>query len=414
MRILLMKPPFARLLSNNVYAVYPLGLMYVAGMLKQRGHEVVGFHDDVSNITPIPRKSAHFQNMHVPLPSEEILQPLIKVMDDFQPDVVGVSYCTADRGSAHAVAELVKQRGIRTVAGGVHPSLLPEDAATVFDAVVIGEGDDQLAASVFEYHDVYQVKVPAIANLDNIMPDREGVIGWQNYTTFLRGMVQTQRGCPYNCGFCAAPKVFGRRVRMRDPGLVREEVESLGVTEGRIIDDSFGVNRKHGLAVCRELAKTDYTWVCDVALQDVDDERIDAWVEGGCTCINIGIESAVERWQELSGKRIKPGYPEKVCRDAKSKGLNVVYYFMIGYPGETYSELKQTLAYAKHLKDLGAKPCISIMTPYPMTEIWKMVHGSETEWDWSSFIHQSDRMGFADCTVDQWQEVIMEANKVNG
>lgn len=222
------------------------------------------------------------------------------------------------------------------------------------------------------------------------------------------------RGSSHNCGFCAAPKVFGRKVRMRDPGLVREEVEALGVPTGRIIDDSFGVNRKHGLAVCRELAKTNFQWVCDVALQDIDDERIEAWVEGGCTQINIGIESAVPRWQELSGKHVKPGQPELVLGKANKKGLGVVFYFMIGYPGETYAEMQHTLHYANSLKELGAIPCISIVTPYPKTAIFDMLHGADVEWDWSQFVHQSDKMGFADCTAKEWQKVVNEGNRING
>lgn len=414
MKILLAKGPFARLLGSDVYSLYPLGLMYVAAMLEQRGHDVAIYHDDVSNPQPIPSNPARFKPMSVPLPSEEMLQPFVNVLDGFQPDVVGVSYCTADRGSAHAVAALAKQRGIRTVAGGVHPSLLPVDALSLFDAAVVGEGDNPFAASAFETEDTGYLVVPPVENLDAIMPNRNAVIGGERYPQFLRGMVHTQRGCPYNCGFCAAPKVFGRKVRMRDPGLVREEVETLGVSTGRIIDDSFGVNRKHGLAVCRELAKTNFKWVCDVALQDIDDERIEAWVEGGCTQINIGIESAVPRWQELSGKHVKPGQPELILEKANKKGLGVVFYFMIGYPGETYAEMQQTLHYANSLKELGAIPCISIVTPYPKTAIFDMLHGADVAWDWSQFVHQSDKMGFADCTAKEWQKVVAEGNRING
>jgi len=261
------------------------------------------------------------------------------------------------------------------------------------------------------------VVVPPVECLDAVVADRSSVIGHERYSSFLKGMVQTQRGCPYNCGFCAAPKIFGTKVRLRDPGRVREEVESLGVPTGRIIDDSFGVNREHGLAVCWELAKTSFRWVCDVALQDIDDERIDMWLRGGCTQINIGIESGVERWQKLSGKHVVSGRPEEVCRQATKQGLRIIFYFMLGYPGEMYEEMKQTLEYARRLKELGARLCISIVTPYPRTKIWDMaremgVVGKDV--DWSTFIHQSSRMGFGNCTEGQWQAVLEEANRLNG
>lgn len=205
MKVLLAKGPLARLLGSDVYSLYPLGLMYVAAMLEQRGHEVVIYHDDVSNLQPIPSNPARFKPMSVPLPSEEMLQPFVSVLNGFRPDVVGVSYCTADRGSAHAIATLAKQRGIRTVAGGVHPSLLPVDALSLFDAAVVGEGDNPFAASAFETEDTDYLVVPPVENLDAIMPNRNAVIGGERYASFLRGMVHTQRGCPYRKANQSAP-----------------------------------------------------------------------------------------------------------------------------------------------------------------------------------------------------------------
>ena len=412
-KVLLVKPPFGRLLQNRVYSTYPLGLMLTASALKARDHEVAIYHDDVSNPDPIPSHHPDFQEMKVPVPDEKCLEPLGEVLTTFSPDVVGIGYCTSDRASAHTVAAYTREHGVkRLVAGGVHPSLLPDGELGVFDAVVVGEGDSPEAAVPFESKLRGVIEVSPVQDLDAVVADRDCVIGGERYPRYLKGMIQTQRGCPYNCGFCAAPKVFGTKVRRRDPGRVREEIEHLRAREGRIIDDSFGVAREHGIAVCWELAKIPYRWVCDVALQDIDDERVDMWLRGGCFQINIGIESGVERWQKLSGKHVPPGRPEEVVRQCVGQGLGVVLYFMIGFPGETLVELRSTLAYAKRLRDLGAKPCISIVTPYPRTEIWEMVGAGRSQ-DYSTYIHQSSGMGFADCTPEEWAEVVAEANRIS-
>jgi len=413
MKILLVKPAFARLLGSSIYITMPLGLCYVAGMLKQKGHEVLIYHDDVSNPKRIPSSKVILENISIVEPDEDILAPLENVIDNFKPDAIGVSFCTADRQSAVAVAIIARERGIHTVAGGVHPSLLPMDALLHFDAAVVGEGEHLIAEQAFHPNFKGIMTIPPIEDLDAVIPDKDCIIGRERYLRFMYGLVQTQRGCPYNCGFCAAPKIFGRKVRTRNPVAVREEIERHGAKSGRIIDDSFGVNRNHGLAVCNELSKIDFTWSCDVALQDIDSERIAAWVASGCEKINIGIESAVERWQELSGKNIKPGRPKEIARECLDSGLGVVYYFMIGYPGETYDEMSLTLDYAESLKNIGANPCISIVTPYPQTKIWDMVNGSEREWDWSDFVHQSTRMGFADCTEKEWNAAVSRANILN-
>ena len=412
MRILLVKPAFSRLLSNDVFLTYPLGPMLVAANLKQRGHDVRVFHDDVSAGVPIPRAPVQFGPMIFRPVDDAVLAPLQKVLDDFQPEVVGISSVTADSESALAVAQLVKSHGIRTIGGGIHPSLLPDEAAESYDAVFVGEGDSPEAIELFENPDMTFAQ-GMCPDLNLLLPDRKCVIGWERYTTFLQGMIQTQRGCPYSCGYCAAPKVFGNKVRMRDAGLVREEVESLGVQEGRIIDDAFAVNRNHGLAVCRELSKVNYSWVCDIALQNVDRELLNAMQDAGCTQINIGIESASERWQALSGKKIKPGQPEAVLGWSKQRDIKVIYYFMIGFPGETLVELQATLQMAKRLKDMGGQPCISIVTPSPGTRLAELVAETGHVADFTGrFIHQSSDGGFADVTEAEWQQILQGADQI--
>lgn len=414
MRVLLVKPAFARVLQNTVYLTYPLGLMYVAGMLRANGHEVSIWHDDVSNGKFSGPGAASFKPLRLQEPDPvEILQPLADYMDAYKPDVVGVSYTTIDRAGAHAVAKLAKTRGIRTVAGGVHPSLLPSDELGPFDGVVIGEGDTDEALWVLGANS--SMESGRTEDLDQYSPARDAVVGYENYDPYLRGIIQTQRGCPYNCGYCAAPKVFGRKVRTRKPDAVAAEVASLGVSNGRIIDDSFFVNKDHSRAVCAALSGSGFSWVCDMALQDANDDAL-RWVrKGGGTAINVGVESASVRWRELSGKHVSEGQPEDLVKRARDKGLRVHFYFMIGFPGETVDEINATLDYAAKLKDLGATPCISLVTPYPKTRLWDLAIETKKidNPDWSVFIHQGSTLRLADCTDAEWEAAIEKGNLVN-
>lgn len=411
-KIMLVRPPFARLLGSSVYLTYPLGPMLVAGMLKQRGHEVVIYHDDVSNPEPIPDMPV---SLGQSVKGSEYMGSFISALDSFSPDVVGMSYRTADADAAHAMMTTVREMGIRTVAGGIHPTLLKDAELEYADVVVIGEGDNPSAAAAFEGVDDGVITVSPAQPLGDVVADRNCVIGGGRYSHFLTGMIETQRGCPYGCSYCAAPAVFGKKVRLRDPGLVREEVESLSTISGRIIDDSFGVVRKHGLSICNELSKTRFHWVCDIALQNVDAEFCDALVNGGCTGINIGLESGAEKWRTLSGKKIHDGQAELALEVAQDAGLNVVYYFIIGFPGETKEELRSTLRWANELKLRGAKPCISTLTPYPGTVVWDLTNGMRDDTQgWSGYFHQSSSQGFADVGVDEWGLITQEANRLNG
>jgi len=412
MNILLAKPPFARLLGSTIYATYPLGLMGVASMLKAAGHDVSLYHDDVSNPAPIPRGDAKLgQVSYSAAALDDAIAVFSRTLDDMAPDVVGISYTTSDVDAARRMSAECRDRGIRTVAGGVHPSLLPDVEDEFFDCIVVGEGD---VGGDWAFDANSSIRyTPTIPDGHDIpTADRDCVIGGERYTSFLRGMVQTQRGCPYSCAFCAAPTVFGTKVRTRDPGAVREEVESLGVPTGRIIDDSFAVVREHGLRICEELSKVNFSWVCDMAVRDVDAELLDAMAGAGCTQINVGLESAARYWRRLSGKDATLRGANEVLTMAQARCVGVVVYFMIGWPGETQQDLFDTLFMARDLKDRGAIPCISIVTPYPGTKLWDMCDIDE-RMSWGEFMHQSGAMGFADVTSDVWAEALAIANKLN-
>jgi anaerobic magnesium-protoporphyrin IX monomethyl ester cyclase len=421
-RILLAKPPFARLLGSRTYCTYALGPMMVAAMLQERGHEVAIFHDDVSNETPLPNGPVVLGEMNVAPLTDEICAPFVAVLDKFKPDVVGISYTTADSAAAHQYAKMAKHRGIRVVGGGMHVSLSNAQEQGVpismgllhlFDALVMGEGDCEQAAEAFESTALGFAIRTRQDDLDRYLPARTSVIGHEKYPDFLRGHIFTQRGCPYACAYCAAPAVFGTKVRTRDPAKVRAEVDALGVKHGRIIDDSFGVDRKHGLAVCAALAGSGFQWICDTALQQVDEEFAEALAAGGCEAVCMGVESATAGIQKLSGKRVTLDEAKAALLLLKRKGIGrVVFYLMLGFPGERVSQMRDTLQWARTLRGLGAEPCISLVTPYPGTRLFEMIpEPQRPAWN-AGLLHQSGKARFGDVTESEWRCVIEEAKKI--
>jgi radical SAM superfamily enzyme YgiQ (UPF0313 family) len=279
--------------------------------------------------------------------------------------------------------------------------------------VVVGDGDvEDGVPEAFERPDAMEVQ-RIQWDLDRYLPARDLVIGGERYDPFLRGIVQTQRGCPYNCAYCAAPKVFGTKVRTRDPQAVRAEVVSLGVKHGRIIDDSFGVVRSHGVAVCEALSDTGFRWVCDCALQNMDVALADALVHGGCEKVCMGVESATPRIRELSGKHLQEGDPEAAYELLKGKGMDrVAFYLMIGFPEETAEEMRATLAWGKRLMGMGADVSLSLVTAYPGTKLWEMVPEERRPKRWGECMHQSGAGRLGAVTAAEWQGILEEARDV--
>jgi len=388
--------------------------MYVAAMLRARGHEVRIYHDDCSNPTPLPNGPVVLGEMHAEAVTSDVVAPYVELLETWRPEAVGISYTTADVPAAHVYARLARSRGIRTVAGGIHASLLPDDERTYFDYVIRGEGDVDWVGTLFETN-FYQEPTHELHSddLDRYAPARDCVIGGERYDAFLKGLIQTQRGCPYACAYCAAPKVFGTKVRVRRPEAVRAEVDSLGVQHGRIVDDSFGVVRSHALGVCEALAGSGFRWVCDAALQNVDEELAEALVAGGCEKVCMGVESATPRIRELSGKHLQEGDPEAAYELLRGKGIDrVAFYLMIGFPGETAEEMRATLAWGRRLRGLGADISLSLVTPYPGTKLWGMVPEGMKPRSWGECMHQSGATRLGAVTASEWQSVMEEARDV--
>lgn len=388
-----------------------------------QGHEVLIFHDDVSTPGFIPSKPFSIEwphgspvENHFPMQSESAFRGMLKYWD---PDVVGFSCTTSDYWLGVYMASIAKEYGCRIVFGGPHASLLPKAVLCHADSVVVGEGESVVASAAFNPSVPPDsiIQAEPIIDLDEVLPARDMVLGGDLYVPYLKGLVQTQRGCPYSCGFCSAPTIFGSKVRTRNPQAVRDEIKSLGVLSGRLVDDSFAVKRDQGVAICEALKGLNFHWNCDMALRDIDSELAALMHGAGCYQINIGLESATQKWQELSGKRVSEQESLHAVELLKKNGMTSNFYFMVGYPGETVEEALDTLKWASRIKDVGGNPHISSVTPYPGTKLMEVARRFNPDWTptySTKFMHQNVHPELLSGDHEAWQEVFALANRLNG
>jgi anaerobic magnesium-protoporphyrin IX monomethyl ester cyclase len=283
---------------------YPLGILYIAAILRKHGYKI-SFVD------------LTFGNFH------DIKKELLST------DIIGISAASALFGSASKVANYIKEidQDLTCIIGGPHATAFPQDCLEKgFDIAVIGEGErtiidllnaieknkplQDVAGIVFRKSDnlIYTRPRALIPNLDELPFPARDLIDHKRY--FASGVEHTliaSRGCPYNCIYCKPmiDKLFGRRVRMRSPFNVIDELEMLckdykhevkarGVV---FVDDVFTINRKWIESFCAEIKKRklEVRWSCQTRVNLADEKVFRMMKSAGCYLIEFGVESGSQR-----------------------------------------------------------------------------------------------------------------------
>lgn len=331
----------------------------------------------------------------------------------FAPDVVGITSMSLEYWrQAHETARLVKEADpkIVTVMGGVHPTSLPERvmADANIDFAILGEGEERLprflkilgehAAPEFSemdgvaYRQAERVIIrPATAfvedldrfplpdyrflNWDKVMRFQQGAAGGMGTKRTPVGTIMTSRGCPFRCCFCAGWRTMGRKMRLRSVANVLREVDMLvrdyGVREIVFQDDEMYANVDRAVAIVEGIRQRKYDLIwknSNLASWRMNYELLKLMKESGCYQITISPESGSDRvLREVIHKPAKKADALRVSQWCRDLGLELQADFVIGFPGETWDEIRQTTAFAEELDADSVK--FAIATPFPGTEL---------------------------------------------
>jgi anaerobic magnesium-protoporphyrin IX monomethyl ester cyclase len=362
MKVLLINPPMDNIVGMKESAfmsglmksnpVPPLGLMYVASYAEKYGHKVRIMDMNVDQIS------------------------LWSKVDEFKPDIVGITATTLTLYDALQVAKKIKAIGnIPVVIGGAHCNIYPEETSYFkeIDYVVRGEGELPFIKLNKRLPDIELVE-----NLDDIPFPARHLIDIKKYHTTLSkhklvGTMCSSRGCPLNCIFCYQPH-FGKRWRARSAGNVVEEIKEcvkLGIGEIEIYDDTFTYDRTRVLMICELLlqARVKVDWNIRTRVDRVDLEMLKLMARAGCKRINYGIESVNPEILKILKKGFTVEQIKNAIKWTKEAGIEIQAYFMLGSPTETEKQMLETIQFAnKYIPDY----CYySITTPFPGTQLYE-------------------------------------------
>ena len=290
---------------------------------------------------------------------------------DFQKrvDLVGITVLTVTAQRAYEIADTYRARGVKVVLGGIHPSVLPEEARRHADAVVIGEAEGVWPKVIEDFkgnklQEVYrQRERPSLVGLP--IPRRD-LFAKKAY--YFRNTLSTTRGCPYSCAFCTVTSFFGHTYRSRPVEEVLREIESLGKRKFIVfLDDNIVGNPRFAKELFRTLIPYKIRWVAQASVTIArDDELLELAAASGCISLFIGFESISPTSLAAMGKKINvvDDY-EKVVKRIHSYGIGIHGFFIFGFDEEDESVFKRTVHFAQNMRIETAQ--FDYLTPYPGT-----------------------------------------------
>jgi anaerobic magnesium-protoporphyrin IX monomethyl ester cyclase len=398
MKVLLVSPYRGKTYESVGIRVPPLGLLYIAGALRQAGHDLkLDLSEDAESQDQIDFSDA---------------------------DVVGITSTTSQFKKALKIARRARDFGKIVIMGGAHPTSSAEETlkSGCVDYVVRSEGEAtvvellqglELANGNFDPSKILGISWidkemgtvvhnpprPFIWDLDSLpYPARDlggDVMHYRNKG--IDGQVSptmiTTRGCPYGCKFCDVHLLAGRRWRMRSPKFVADEIEFLvteyGAEDIRILDDIINFSNEYLHDLFDAIIERHFNvtfWVMGRADMLIKDPRsAEKMARAGVRTMFLGIESPSKRILKVyrKGGQASADTSEQAVTLLRKNGIEAYGGFIIGEPSETEKEINETIEYAKYINPATAQ--FSILTPYPGTEVWHQLKDRLIVDDWDKF-----------------------------
>ncbi|MBU0641047.1 MAG: B12-binding domain-containing radical SAM protein [Planctomycetes bacterium] len=299
------------------------------------------------------------------------------IPDDF--DLVGISSYSAQIDEAYKLADLYRAQGTPVVLGGLHVSSLPEEGRQHGDAVVVGEGELSwprvLAdAQHGKLQPLYEPEGAEFDLADAPMPAFELL----DIDRYNRLTVQTSRGCPHVCEFCASSILVSKRYKQKPLARVLAEIDRIRSLWKRpfieLADDNTFINRAYWRELLPQLRDRHVRWFTETDISLAADPELLTLMRGaGCAQVLIGLESPTQ--DALDGIEVRGNWKQKqwphyreAIRTIQSHGIGVNGCFVVGLDGHGPAIFDQIYDFVRETELQEVQ--ITLLTPFPGTPLY--------------------------------------------
>lgn len=312
-----------------------------------------------------------------------------EVKSDKSYDLVGISCMTAVAPRAYQLSSVFRKKGAKVVLGGIHPTVMPDEAIAHCDCVVMGEAEGCWGELIDDFRQnrlkkFYQsfnfdlAKFP-IAKLNH------------NHTPFHVTPIFCTRGCPYSCEFCSVTDLYGKKLRHRKVQDIVKEIVTRDSKKFFFLDDNIMGDVKFAKQLFTALSDLRIRWVGQASISLVKDKALlNLAKKSGCAGLFIGLESVCS--DNLKKLRKTPDNAEdyiqaiNIIRDA---GILFHASLVFGFDDDDKSIFEKTLVFLEKTKIPSAT--FNILTPYPGTAIFERFkkEGRLLSQNWQDYNHRT-------------------------
>lgn len=274
------------------------------------------------------------------------------------------------------------------IAGGPHPTLMPDECLSTFDSVVIGRGENALVKIIEDFPNVSPVySIPVDYSKEVFpFPKREFIKPKKVVTSLFKtedvpsSTVLFSHGCPFNCSFCAN---YNRgKIERRNNEQISKEIEYLIKNyniKGLSLQDEICIPLDYDEAKswADNIGKYNLKWRGQIRA-GIDNRIIKLAKESGCIELSFGLESVSPRALKIAEKRIKLSDVEKTLKDCQDNNIKTRVYLINGLPGEPKDIVRQTKQFIE--KNKPDVVLLSSLQPYPGSPIYENPERYEIKW----------------------------------
>jgi len=305
----------------------------------------------------------------------QILDERIERIDYDDPvDLVGVTVVTRSAPRSYEIAREYRERGVKVVLGGVHPSALPQEASLNADTIVVGEGEGVWPELLKDFKAGKMAQVyrghPQM-NLDELpFPRRQLIRRRKMYVTDKA--ITATRGCPNTCTFCAAGVGLSKKYRKRSVDNVIQELEQVPGKLALFMDDNLGWDINYAKALIKAMIPLKLRWSGPISANALDDpELIELAAQSGCFMLGVGFESLSPKVISAIRKD-KTNHPERYAEQikrAQEAGIIVWGNFVVGFDDESPQTFQDLTDFIQRTNLEIAS--VYILTPYPGSVLYR-------------------------------------------
>lgn len=331
---------------------------------------------------------------------------LARIAKDYQPDFIGLTLMTPHVLMGYKIIKELSQAKIPIVVGGYHATFFPEEVLEHGATLVVrGEGESTIQEVVEHFQgkklrkDIKGISFVSpsgevinnqsqdfVMDLDSLPIMDRSIFDYDAYIkdkNDLRafGLMNTSRSCPGRCLYCSRYD-RGIRFRFNSADRVYREMkhlnEAYGVTYFNFQDDAFTVNKpriKDLMNLLIKDSKLSSKWICMTRPDCIDLELLKMMKAGGCTMIIYGFETGDAESLKIIRKNVNIKRMNEVVNITNQAGIRCQLNFMVGFPWETKSHIRNTTKFITKVKSNVFRISTGgLLTPFPGSDIYGMYH----------------------------------------